>query len=173
MTDTDQDMTDRPADAPDASTAPDQLMILTFWIQGERFALKVQNVNEILDPIEETRVPNAPAWAPSLVNVRGNVVPMFDIRHRLGLGPAEPSPRARTVVLDVVIDDEPTRLAVRVEAVEDVVEADLKTFQAIPELGARWPAQFIDGIAQHGSDLVILLNTETLFDVGRADSAAA
>lgn len=149
------------------------LMILTFRIRGERFALKVQSVNEIIDPIEETPVPNAPPWAPSLVNVRGNVVPMFDISYRLGLGPAQPAENSRIVVLDVMIDGEATRLAVLVEAVEDVIEADLDLFETIPELGARWPAEFIDGVAHHGSDLVVLLNSDRLFHVQSNDTVAA
>jgi purine-binding chemotaxis protein CheW len=149
------------------------LMILTFRIKGERFALTVQHVNEILDPIEETPVPNAPPWAPSLVNVRGNVVPMFDIRHRLGLGKVEPAQTSRIVVLDVLIEGEQVRLAVLVEAVEDVIEANLDVFETIPDLGARWPAQFIDGVAHHGSDLVVLLNTDKLFHVGKHETAAA
>lgn len=140
-------------------------MILTFRMRGERFALTVQHVNEIIDPIEETPVPNAPPWAPSLVNVRGSVVPMFDIRYRLGLGRSAPSDTARIVVLDVEIDAEPTRLAVLVEAVEDVIEANIGQFETIPELGARWPAEFIDGVAHHGDDLVVLLNSDRLFHV--------
>ncbi|PWJ10185.1 chemotaxis protein CheW [Jannaschia seohaensis] len=148
-------------------------MILTFRIRGERFALTVQHVNEIIDPIPETPVPRASAWAPSLVNVRGSVVPMFDIRHRLGLGRAEPSETSRIVVLDVEIQGEPTRLAVLVEAVEDVIEAELASFETIPDLGARWPERFIQGVAHHGSDLVVLLNSDTLFHVEINRSTAA
>jgi purine-binding chemotaxis protein CheW len=138
-------------------------MVLTFRLQGEYFALVVTHVNEILDPIDETPVPNAPPSVPALINVRGTVVPLFDIRFRLGIE-SEPLPdTARIVVLDLHINGEETRLGLTVDSVEDVVEADLSVLEAIPELGARWPRDVIAGVLHRGDDLMILLETENLF----------
>lgn len=139
-------------------------MVLSFRLNGERFALTVGHVNEILDPIEETVVPNAPSLSPALINVRGSVVPLVHIRGRLGMTTPEKSETARFVVLDLPIADEMTRLAIEVDAVDEVIEADRTSLERIPELGARWPAEFIEGVARSGGDLVVILKPETLFD---------
>lgn len=157
---------------PAALRGGEQEMILTFRLQGEIFALDVACVNEILDPIPQTRVPNADPFAPALINVRGTVTPLIDIRHRLGMAQGRPDEDARFVVLDLTVAGQPTRLAVSVDSVEEVLEADRATLEAIPELGARWPADFIDGVAKHGEELVVLLKTETLFDPKRQARAA-
>ncbi|MEL7172997.1 MAG: chemotaxis protein CheW, partial [Pseudomonadota bacterium] len=60
--------------------------MLVFRIAGEAFAVPVSEVDEIVDPLGETKVPWAPCHAPSLVNVRGAIAPVVDIRSRLGLG---------------------------------------------------------------------------------------
>lgn len=140
-------------------------MILTFRLQDERFALRVDHVNEILDPIAQTPVPKAPAHVPALLNVRGAVVPLFDIRHRLGIERGPLQDTARVVVLDLEISGEMTRLAIPVDAVENVVENDPGRIQPVPELGARWPQTLIEGVAYHGEDLVVLLDVDALFTV--------
>ncbi len=148
-------------------------MILTFRLQGERFAITVDKVNEILDPIALTPVPRAHPAVPALINVRGTVVPLFDIRYRFGMPAETPPDTARFVVLDLVIRDEPTRLALPVDAVETVVKTNANALTTIPALGARWPSQFIQGVAYHGEDLVILLDTDALFDLSASNGAAS
>ena len=150
------DLAQKPPATPD--------MLLSFRLHGERFALTVCHVNEILDPIEETRVPNAHPFAPSLINVRGAVAPLVDIRYRLGIPGSEKDGRERIVVLDLPVQGQTTRLAILVDSVDEVIEADRTTLETIPELGARWPSDYIEGIARHGDDLVVLLKPETLFD---------
>lgn len=154
-----------PAVTGDDTIRKDPEMLLTFRLQGERFALRVIHVNEILDPIARTRVPHASRYAPALINVRGTVVPLFDIRRRLDLAPEDNPDDARIVVLDVRLNDEMTRLALPVDAVENVIETATDKVEALPELGARWPKAFIEGVAFHNDQLVILLDTDALFDI--------
>lgn len=154
--------------APDAGTAT----LLVFRLEGEAFALAVDQVHEILDLPEITRVPNADPLAPGLVNVRGVVVPVLDIRHRLRMPAAQPGPTARIIVLEHTIDGTPCRIAFVADAVEDVIEADLARTDRMPEIGACWPQACLCGAIRHGPDLVILLDPETLFDPEAAEPAA-
>lgn len=163
MTDTTTDTTTEPG-----ARSADASMFLSFRFRGERFALGVGCVNEILDPISETRVPRASPMAPALLNVRGAVVPLVDIRNRLGIGPCDDPEDMRILVLDLAVQDENTRLAIKVDAVDEVIEADTTALEAIPELGARWPAEYVEGMARAGDDLVTILNSKTLFDPGFA-----
>ncbi|MEE2861487.1 MAG: chemotaxis protein CheW [Pseudomonadota bacterium] len=138
-------------------------MVLIFRLMGEAFALSVSCVHEILDPIPPTVVPNAPAFAPALVNVRGAIVPLIDIRRRLDMPPAPADAASRLIVLELPVSGVPTRLAILCDAVEEVFEADTAALETVPSLGARWPEIYVKGVVRHTGDLVILLDTDTLF----------
>lgn len=138
-------------------------MLLIFRLSGEVFAISVTCVHEILDPMPRTEVPNAPAFAPALINVRGAVAPLIDIRQRLRMKPVAPGSDARIIVLELPVNGAPTKLALTADSVDEVIEADLAALEAIPDLGARWPEIYVKGVARHGDGLVILLDTETLF----------
>ena len=138
-------------------------MLLIFRLSGEAFALPVNGVFEILDPIPTTRVPGAPEFACDLINVRGSIAPLFDLRKRLGMPEARLGASTRFIVLELPVAGEPTRLAIEADSVDEVIEPDPGSFEPIPELGARWPERFIRGICTHEGQLVVLLEAEALF----------
>ena len=142
----------------------DIAMLLVFRLDGEAFAVRVDSVHEVLDPADPTPVPGADPFAPGLVNVRGLVVPVLDIRRRLHMAPDLGSPTARMIVLEHAIDGVATKLAFTADAVEEVITADLATLDPVPPLGAAWPQACLRGALRHGDDLVVLLDQDTVFD---------
>jgi purine-binding chemotaxis protein CheW len=159
-------------DSPSPPSPDDRAqMILIFRLCGEDFALPVTCVHEILDPLPVTRLPGAPDHAPGLVNVRGTVVPLCDARQRLRMSCA--GLQGRMIVIELPIANEVTRLALFAESVDEVMETDAGTLTAIPELGARWPARFVRGVARRHGGIVVLLNPETLFAPEPDDPARA
>lgn len=148
-------------DAPDLDNGA--AMLLVFRLEGESFAVTVDHVQEILDPQVPTRVPNADPVAPGLINVRGVVVPVLDIRRRLGLPVAGPLETTRMIVIDHKIEGATCRIAFTADAVEEVREADLHGLEKVPDLGASWPQVHLRGALRLGEDLVIVLDTQTLF----------
>jgi purine-binding chemotaxis protein CheW len=152
---------------------PDDGSLLVFRLDEEAFAIGVGAVHEILDAQVPTPVPNADAFAPGVINVRGVVVPVVDIRCRLGMGAAADPARARVIVVEVEIDGAAQKLAFAADAVEDVIEADLHAVERVPELGAVWPQAYLRGAVRRAGELVILLNAETLFHPRPAPRAAA
>lgn len=157
----------RPGDPPASGT-----MALAFRLDGEAFGVVVDRVNEILDPQTPTPVPNAGPFAGGLINVRGVVVPVLDLRWRLGLAPGTRCQTSRFIVLEHEIDGAPTRLAFEADAVEEVIEVDPKSLERVPDLGARWPQVFLRGAIRRDDDLVILLDTTTLFSPETEEAAA-
>lgn len=145
------------------ATAAAPSLVLTFTLNGETFALDVGRVHEIIDPLPMTRVPRADPFVPSLINVRGAIVPVVDVQTRLGMRRGTDERATRLVVIEVTVEDEPTKVALIVDGVNEVIEIDGASIEEIPELGARWPGEFIRGIALRGDELIVLLNTETLF----------
>lgn len=138
-------------------------MALTFELQGEVFAVEVAHVHEVIDPLPLTLVPNADPFAPGLINARGAVVPVLDLQHRLGTMRHGETADTRFVVLETVIGEDRTKFAMIADRVYEVVELDERAIQSAPELGMKWPPDFIRGIVQRNGDLVILLNTDTVF----------
>jgi purine-binding chemotaxis protein CheW len=141
----------------------EQMMLLTFRIERELFALPVEQIQEILDPIELTDVPHAPSHAPSLVNVRGVIVPFFDLRERLRIR-SRTSSDYRIVAVEAVVNGAATRLAVAADSVEAVIEISSDALDPLPPLGSRWPEEFIRGVTHVGDSLIVLLDNEVLFN---------
>jgi purine-binding chemotaxis protein CheW len=138
-------------------------LLLIFRLGGEAFALSVSWVHEILDAQPWAPVPNSGPFAPGLINVRGAVVPVIDIRHRLGLPHSEKDLSGRMIVFENVIDGVPHKLAFHADSVEQVIEYDPSSLEPVPPLGAAWPQDCLRGVIRPGQELVILLETETTF----------
>jgi purine-binding chemotaxis protein CheW len=151
--------------------------LLVFDLSGEAFALPVTAIHEVIDPLPVTPVPNAPAHAPGLINVRGIVSPVVDVRLRLRM-PARRDAGAgkagRFIVLELPVAGTLTRIAIGADSVHEVIEADTARLETIPELGARWPEAYVSGVARHNGALVVLLDPETLFapDIDRPAQTA-
>ena len=148
---------------PAMSEATDTSMALTFSLEGETFAIPVEHVSEIIDPLPVTRAPNADPFAPGLINVRGAIAPFVDLRHRLGMSPAAVGETSRVLVLDLVIEGEATKVAMLADDVDDITETAIAELEAVPELGVRWPTDLIRGVAKKHGALVILLDVEKAF----------
>ncbi|WP_050930091.1 chemotaxis protein CheW [Aestuariivita boseongensis] len=146
--------------------------LLTFRMDGERFAIAVGAVAEIIDPQRTTRVPNSGSLAPSLLNVRGTIVPLIDLRHRLGMESGERLHSSRLLVIEIAIDGELTKIAIMADAVEDVIDAATAEVEPIPDLGVRWPTECFRGAIKHKGDLIILLEeTFSFLDTRGSDAA--
>lgn len=147
-------------------------MYLTFHMHGEIFAIEVARVHEIIDPLPMTPVPNADPFAPGLINVRGAVVPVVDMRRRLGMPDTERTADTRFVVLEVTIAEELTKIALVADRVDQVLELRGTMIEPVPELGIRWPSEYIAGVAKVEGNLLILLDILTLFRPQMRASAA-
>jgi purine-binding chemotaxis protein CheW len=138
-------------------------MALIVRLNGESLAIPVRQVHEVINAIPRTRVPNANAIAPWLINVRGAVVPLVDVRRRLRMPPRE-SDDGRIVVIELPHGNETHRLALLADAVEEVMEIDPSAIEPVPPQGAPWPEKFVKGTIRREGDLVLILETETLFE---------
>jgi purine-binding chemotaxis protein CheW len=171
---TDDDIARRPAAASAGGAGPaGNRTLLTFRLQGEIFALGVEQVSEVIDPLPMTRVPRAGPLVPGLVNVRGSVVPVMSLRHRLGAPEAEATADTRMIVLRVALEGEQVTLAVTADSVERVLEIGAAEIESVPEIGIGWPPDCLAGVAKREGDLVILLDPAAVFSPvrDRADAA--
>jgi purine-binding chemotaxis protein CheW len=147
------------------------LEVLTLDLEGEMFAIEAKHVREILDLVAITDVPRAPAFVNGLINVRGKVVPLADLRVRFGMEQKPPTVDTRIVVLELDVDGEPVIAGIRADKVHEVVEVAATALQEAPKVGMRWRPEFIRCIGKRGDDFMIVLDIARVFSADAHDEA--
>ena len=157
-------------DLPDTRQACDRTELL-FRLNGETFSVPVATVNEIIDPHKVSKVPNADPLVPGIVNVRGTIIPLFDIRTRLKMDRVENTQTSRMIVVEQTgTDGNVTRLAFCADSVDQVVERTTSHYDPLPELGVPWPVDCLAGTLRANDELVFALDTEKLFCINQLQS---
>lgn len=144
---------------------------LTLRLQDELFAVEAGSVREILDLVPITEVPNAPDFVNGLINVRGRVVPLADLRVMFGMDRPEPDEDTRIVVMEVDIEGEPTVAGILADKVHDVTDIEAASIEEAPKVGMRWRPEFIRGIGKRNGGFIIIPNMERIFETPGARTA--
>ncbi len=138
--------------------------VLMLGLAGEMFALDARQVREILDPVPVTRVPGAQPYVSSVLNVRGKVIPLADLRVRFGMPPASITPDSRFIVLEIDLAGEPTTIGIVADKVYEVTDLDTSTLQKAPPIGMRWRPEFIAAIAKWKDEFIIVPNMKQILN---------
>jgi purine-binding chemotaxis protein CheW len=148
----------------------DGLEVLTFDLAGETFALEAILVREVLDKSPETYVPGAPAFVDAVINFRGRIIPLADLRLAFGLETSGGSSDSRIVVIEFEIDGEAALLGLRADKVYEVTTIPDAATEAAPRLGTRWRPDFIRRLAKQNDDIIVLPDLASIFAArGKAD----
>src|SRR5215468_4046364 len=142
---------------------PETMEILTIALGGEIFALPAALVLEILDVGPVTPVPNAPPFVANLINFRGRVAPLADLRLRCSMPVTEPTIDSRIVVLEFAFEGEPILAAILADQVYEVTRLDAVVTDQVPRFGTRWRAEFVQCIGRRNNDFVMVLDIGRIF----------
>ncbi len=142
---------------------PADVQAVVFSLGGETFALPVGTVREILDHRAAFRMPQGPAWFAGLIDVRGEAVPMVDLRVRLGLPATDVGPATRVLVVDVPAGERVLTLGLVVDRVIEVATFAADAVEAVPDIGIRWRSDYIDGVVRRTDGFVVLLAAGRIF----------
>ncbi|MBR0687419.1 chemotaxis protein CheW [Bradyrhizobium manausense] len=142
----------------------DAMQVVMIGLGEEKFALDAGLVREIIDPVPVTKVAGARAFVPSVINVRGNVIPLADLRIRFGMPQLEDSADTRIVVIEIELDDEPVLVGVTADKVYEVTEISQTDVQQTPRVGMHWKPEFIRFIAKWREEFVIVPNMERILN---------
>ena len=157
-------------------TMPDGTMTaLTIRLEDELFAVEASRVREILDLVPITEVPNASPFVGGLINVRGRVVPLADLRVIFGMDRPEPDADTRIVVMEFDIGGEPVIAGILADKVHDVTDIEAASIEEAPKVGMRWRPEFIRGIGKRNGGFIIIPDMERIFETtdGRTPSLAS
>ncbi|HWA61719.1 MAG TPA: chemotaxis protein CheW [Caulobacteraceae bacterium] len=139
------------------------LEVLTFGLEDEIFALEASCVREILDVTTITTVPGAQPFVSGLLNVRGRVTPLADLKLKFGMEPRPPTVDSRLVVIEVPIEGEPLSVAIRADKVFEVTSLPAASLEAAPAIGMRWRPDYIRCIGKRAADAIVVLDIERVF----------
>ena len=145
-------------------TGSDQIEVLTFELNGELFALQAITVQEIMDLVPETVVPGAGAFAGAVINFRGKVIPLADLRVAFGLERGEPTIDSRIVVIEIDLDGEPTLVGLRTDKVHEVTSLARADSEAPPSVGMRWRPEFIQCLVKRDGEFIVVPALQALFN---------
>ncbi len=142
----------------------DAMQVVMIGLGEEKFALDAGLVREIIDPFPVTKVAGARAFVPSVINVRGNVIPLADLRIRFGMPQLDDTAETRIVVIELDLDGEPVLVGVTADKVYEVTEISQTDVQQTPRVGMHWKPEFIRFIAKWREEFVIVPNMERILN---------
>ncbi len=132
------------------------MQLVSFVIAEEEFGVDILKVQEIIRPPEITRVPNAPSFVEGVINLRGRIVPIVDLRARFGLPPREQDKDTRIVVVE--LEEQVTGF--QMDAVKEVIRVEQDVIEPPPELAIGIDTDYLKGVAKLEERLLILLDLE-------------
>jgi purine-binding chemotaxis protein CheW len=147
---------------PEASTSDASRQVLTFCLGAETYGVDILSVQEIRGWAPVTRLPQAATHLLGVLNIRGSIVPVIDMRVRFGLEQAQFTPVTVIVVLSVMSSSGRREFGLVVDSVSDVVDIDAAKLQDPPSLGSKINAELVKGLATVADRMLILLDVNEL-----------
>lgn len=157
------------AGAPVAGQLGGGTQYITFTVGDEEYGVDIMDVREIKGWTPTTRLPNAPGYVHGVINLRGIMVPVFDLRARFGQGATDPT---KTHVV-VIVTVSSRVIGILVDTVSDILTIDRDMIQPVPKMDLTVDADYLAGLVTIAGRMVALLTLSRLFDVNGADSGDA
>ncbi len=151
----------------------DVLECLTFSIGSECFGMNILRVQEIRAWEDVTRIPNAPEYVMGVFNLRGSIVPVYDLRLRLGMEFREYVEQTVVIILRVLGINGERSIGIVVDEVSDVLLIEQKDVKAAPDFGSKLNNEFIGGITAADTRMITLLQVDMLQPLGQQVKVAA
>ena len=136
---------------------------LTFKLGDEIFALDIAQVREVLDFTTVTRVPRTPEFMRGVINLRGSVVPVVDLRLKFGMTRTESSVNTCIIITEVTVDGDRTVLGALADSVQEVIDLAPEDVSPAPRIGTRINTEFIRGVGKRDDRFIILLDVDRVF----------
>jgi purine-binding chemotaxis protein CheW len=138
---------------------------LTFKLDQELFAMEVSKVREVLEFNKITRVPRTPSYMRGVINLRGKVVPVVDLRLKLGLEPTQVTVDTCVVISEIAVDGESTVLGALVDSVQEVINLEAGHVAPPPRLGKQVDSTAIRAMGKRDDQFIMILDLDRIFSL--------
>ncbi|MFP5228971.1 MAG: chemotaxis protein CheW [Acidobacteriota bacterium] len=136
---------------------------LTFRLSNETFAIDVAKVREVLDLTTITAIPRTPEFMSGVINLRGSVVPVVDLRLCFEMSKTESTRNTCIVVVEVMLDGEATVIGALADSVEEVIDLEPEQIQPAPRIGTHIRTDFIRGMGKRDAQFIMILDIDRVF----------
>jgi purine-binding chemotaxis protein CheW len=136
---------------------------LTFTLDDEVFAVEISKVREVLDFTSITKVPRTPDFMRGVINLRGSVVPVVDMKLKFGMSLTEQSVNTCIIIVEVTLDDDKMILGALADSVQEVFELDPEYIEPAPRIGTQLQTDFIKGMGKRDDNFIMILNIDKIF----------
>ena len=136
---------------------------LTFKLGNEVFATDVAKVREVLDLTTITAIPRTPPFMRGVINLRGSVVPVVDLRLCFDMSKTESTRNTCIVVVEVLLDNEATVIGALADSVEEVIDLEPDQIQPAPRIGTQIRTDFIKGMGKRDTQFLMILDIDKVF----------
>lgn len=138
----------------------DLLQLVVFKVHTEEYGIDILRVQEIIRMMDITRVPRAPRFVNGVINLRGTVIPVIDMRGRFGIENQNPTNDTRIIVINLA----PVMIGFIVDSVAEVLRIPADSVEAPPSVVATVDADYISGVSKQGDRLLVLLDPQKLVE---------
>ena len=135
----------------------------TFTLDGELFAVDVAKVREVLDYTVITKVPRTPEYMRGVINLRGSVVPVIDLRLKFGMSRTENGIDTCVIVLEIEVEGETLVLGALADSVQEVFELEPEQVDPAPRFGTRFNTEFLKGMGKRDEKFIMILDIDKVF----------
>ena len=136
---------------------------LTFTLSDEVFAVDVARVREILEMPAITKVPQVPDFMRGVINLRGCVVPVIDLRLKFRMKESVQTVNTCIIVVEVTMETESVVLGALADSVQEVIEMEQSRIEAAPHIGIHLNTEFLKGMGKHNEHFVMILDIDKVF----------
>jgi len=147
------------------ATMNETTQYLTYKLGEEVFALDISKVREVLDFTSATKVPRTPDFMRGVINLRGSVVPVVDLRLKFGMTKTEKTVNTCVIIVEVKVDGETTILGCLADSVQEVLDLGPGQIEPAPKIGTKLRTEFIKGMGKQGDHFIIILDVDKVFSV--------
>ncbi len=136
---------------------------LTFKLDSEEFAVDISKVREVLEYTTVTKVPQTPEFMKGVINLRGHVVPVVDLRLKFGMTEAEKTVNTCIIIVEVSVDEEIVVLGALADSVQEVFDFEADQIEPAPKIGTRLNTEFIQGMGKRDDQFIMILDIDKVF----------
>ncbi|HTR39467.1 MAG TPA: chemotaxis protein CheW [Bryobacteraceae bacterium] len=136
---------------------------LTFKLSDEVFAIDVAKVREVLEFSTITKIPRTPDFMSGVINLRGNVVPVVDLRLCFEMSRTDKTVNTCIVVVEVNLEGESTVIGALADSVEEVIDLEPEQIQPAPKIGTQIRTEFIHGMGKRDTQFIMILDIDRVF----------
>jgi purine-binding chemotaxis protein CheW len=136
---------------------------LTFKLADEVFAVDVAKVREILEWTTITKVPQTPDYMCGVINLRGSVVPVIDLKQKFGMATTDKTVNTCIIVVEVEQESETIVLGALADSVQEVFELEPTNIEPAPKIGTNLNTDFLQGMGKHNETFIMILDIDRVF----------